>query len=241
MAVLHFRRSELGAAVPLRAPRRGPRRGPERLLPDELGGGGFDDVARSSSRTGASTGRCSKSSGKSSAYRGEPARGGSRCFRRRPSRFRSTIKTTRRSRKRSVTTNDFGSAAGEFSIPAAARSGRGAAELAWRFAASVRVEEYKRPTFEVSFKDPPALRLNRAAKLTGEARYYFGLPVPAARCAGGSPARRSSSGGRRGGAGESRQSASDRRCRTSRFSRTEHSRSASRRPPTSGWARGRKT
>ena len=40
------------------------------------------------------------------------------------------------------------------------------------------MEEYKRPTFEASLKDPDsALRLNRAAVIKGEARYYFGLPV----------------------------------------------------------------
>jgi len=80
---------------------------------------------------------------------------------------------------RTVTTNDFGSAAGEFMIPA------GRALGSWRLESSLggaranfRVEEYKRPTFEVTWKDPTEpLRLNRQAKLTGEARYYFGLPV----------------------------------------------------------------
>ncbi len=82
---------------------------------------------------------------------------------------------------RSVTTNDFGTAAGEFAIPA------GRALGAWRVATSlegggamVRVEEYKRPTFEVTLKDSvEPLRLNRPARLSGEARYYFGLPVSA--------------------------------------------------------------
>ena len=42
------------------------------------------------------------------------------------------------------------------------------------------VEEYKRPTFEVTVRDPAEpLRLNRPATLTAEARYYFGLPVAA--------------------------------------------------------------
>jgi len=80
---------------------------------------------------------------------------------------------------RTVTTNDFGSAAGEFMIPA------GRALGSWRLESSLggaranfRVEEYKRPTFEVTWKDPAEpLRLNRPARLTGEARYYFGLPV----------------------------------------------------------------
>ncbi len=77
------------------------------------------------------------------------------------------------------TTNAFGTASGEFVIPAAGRP-----LGAWRLRSSpdgtsqVRVEEYKRPTFEVTVKDPEKpLRLNRPATLGAEARYYFGLPV----------------------------------------------------------------
>ncbi len=77
------------------------------------------------------------------------------------------------------TTNAFGTASGEFIIPAAGRP-----LGVWRLRAQpngyaqVRVEEYKRPTFEVVVKDPEKpLRLNRPAALKGEARYYFGLPV----------------------------------------------------------------
>jgi hypothetical protein len=77
-----------------------------------------------------------------------------------------------------VTTNTFGSASGEFTIPAGRLLGQ------WRLATSlgggaqVRVEEYKRPTFEATFADPKTpLRLNKQATLAGEARYYFGLPV----------------------------------------------------------------
>ncbi|HXU29143.1 MAG TPA: alpha-2-macroglobulin family protein, partial [Thermoanaerobaculia bacterium] len=81
-----------------------------------------------------------------------------------------------------VTTNAYGTASGEFVIPA----GRtlGGWSLSVSFAGqggggtSIQVEEYKRPTFEVVL-DPPAepLRLNRPAKLQGTARYLFGLPV----------------------------------------------------------------
>jgi len=77
------------------------------------------------------------------------------------------------------TTNSFGTASGEFVIPAAGRP-----LGAWRLRSSpnglsqIRVEEYKRPTFEVAIKDPDKpLRLNRPAVLKSEARYYFGLPV----------------------------------------------------------------
>lgn len=78
---------------------------------------------------------------------------------------------------RSLKTNAFGSVAGEFVIP----TGRllGSWSIAVRGSSTyIRVEEYKRPTFEVSFKDAGgAMKLNTPATLKGEARYYFGLPV----------------------------------------------------------------
>lgn len=84
--------------------------------------------------------------------------------------------------KAAVTTNGFGTASGEFVVPTGRLLG------AWRLEVRkgnvslgqslLRVEEYKRPTFEASFKPggSPA-RLNAPVKLTFEARYYFGLPV----------------------------------------------------------------
>src|SRR5258706_3161342 len=80
---------------------------------------------------------------------------------------------------RAAATNEFGSAAGEFANSAGRALGtyRGQSSLRGGEAA-VQVEEYKRPTFEVTWKDPAEpLRLNRPARLSGEARYYFGLPV----------------------------------------------------------------
>jgi hypothetical protein len=81
--------------------------------------------------------------------------------------------------KRDVTTNDFGTASGTFAIPAGRLLG------GWRLEASYpngqtgfRVEEYKRPTFEARMLPAKEeLRLNRPARLHGEARYHFGLPV----------------------------------------------------------------
>jgi len=77
-----------------------------------------------------------------------------------------------------VTTNDFGSVSGTFDIPPGRLLG------GWRLRSSIggetplRVEEYKRPTFEVTVVDPTvALRLNRPATFSGEVGYYFGLPV----------------------------------------------------------------
>jgi len=79
---------------------------------------------------------------------------------------------------RQVTTSDFGSAAGEFEIPAGRLLGRWRLDCSLGGAASIRVEEYKRPTFQAEILDPDTpLRLNRPAVLQGQARYYFGLPV----------------------------------------------------------------
>jgi uncharacterized protein YfaS (alpha-2-macroglobulin family) len=77
-----------------------------------------------------------------------------------------------------VATNRFGTAAGEFLIPAGRLLGQWTLQSSLGGAAAVRVEEYKRPTFEVELAAPVTeLRLNRPAELVGEARYYFGLPV----------------------------------------------------------------
>lgn len=80
--------------------------------------------------------------------------------------------------KLKVKTNRFGTASGQFTIPDGRLLG------SWRLTSSlggqagVRVEEYKRPTFEAKILDQEApLRLGQPAVVTGEARYYFGLPV----------------------------------------------------------------
>ena len=79
--------------------------------------------------------------------------------------------------KREVTTNSFGTAAGEFVLPAGRLLGGWSLDTR-NGHASLRVEEYKRPSFELTLaeaKEP--LRLNRPALLRGEAHYYFGQPV----------------------------------------------------------------
>lgn len=83
-----------------------------------------------------------------------------------------------------VTTNEFGTAAGAFEIPAGRLLGLWTVRTTANGSASIRVEEYKRPTFEVEIGEPDsALRLNRVAELVGNARYYFGLPVAGGRVA----------------------------------------------------------
>ncbi len=77
-----------------------------------------------------------------------------------------------------VTTNSFGTASGEFTIPSGRPLGAWSIQTSPSGSQSIRVEEFKRPTFEATFRDPTEpLRLNRPATLVGEARYYFGLPV----------------------------------------------------------------
>ncbi|MEK7746503.1 MAG: hypothetical protein AAB576_07545, partial [Elusimicrobiota bacterium] len=45
--------------------------------------------------------------------------------------------------------------------------------------AAFSVEEYKRPEFEVSLKEPKGpWRFGKDAAVEGEAKYYFGGPVP---------------------------------------------------------------
>ncbi len=79
--------------------------------------------------------------------------------------------------KRDVTTNSFGTAAGEFVLPAGRLLGSWTIQTR-NGQASFRVEEYKRPSFEVALRDSKEpLLLNRPAVLPGEARYYFGQPV----------------------------------------------------------------
>lgn len=79
---------------------------------------------------------------------------------------------------RTLRTNRYGTASGEFAVPAGRLLGQWALRADPTGHAAIRVEEYKRPTFEVQVLDPSEpLRLNRPAVLRGEARYYFGLPV----------------------------------------------------------------
>ncbi|MBI2840187.1 MAG: hypothetical protein HYX75_17870 [Acidobacteria bacterium] len=77
-----------------------------------------------------------------------------------------------------VTTNAAGSISGEFVVPSGRLLGRWYVRTSAGGQSAISVEEYKRPTFEVTLRDPQEpLRLNRPATLTGEAKYYFGLPV----------------------------------------------------------------
>jgi len=78
----------------------------------------------------------------------------------------------------SVTTNDYGTASGSFTLPTGQLLGAWSIRTSLGSHAPVQVEEYKRPTFEVSlFPTQGAARLNQQVSVRGEAKYYFGLPV----------------------------------------------------------------
>lgn len=77
-----------------------------------------------------------------------------------------------------VETNSYGSASGRFPIPAGRLLGDWWLRTSWGGQTRVKVEEYKRPTFEVELKAPEgAPRLNRSLTVAGQARYLFGMPV----------------------------------------------------------------
>lgn len=79
---------------------------------------------------------------------------------------------------KTVTTNKYGTASGEFIIPSGRALGEWSLQSSRDGLTHIRVEEYKRPTFEAKMLDPEQpLRLNKQARLKGEAKYYFGLPV----------------------------------------------------------------
>jgi uncharacterized protein YfaS (alpha-2-macroglobulin family) len=79
---------------------------------------------------------------------------------------------------KTVTTNNSGTASGEFFVPSGRALGQWYLQSSANGQIPVRVEEYKRPTFEAKMLDPEEpLRLNQPARMKGEAKYYFGLPV----------------------------------------------------------------
>ncbi|NDV84264.1 alpha-2-macroglobulin [Bacteroides sp. 51] len=79
--------------------------------------------------------------------------------------------------KATLRTNDFGSFTTEFVLPSGGLNGVYSlrAEDTW---VSFRVEEYKRPTFEITLNKPEgSYKTGDAIKLTGLAKTYSGVPV----------------------------------------------------------------
>jgi hypothetical protein len=81
-----------------------------------------------------------------------------------------------------LTSNDFGSISGTFTAPTDRLTGEMTIEAAApRGACDIRVEEYKRPKFQVALSVPEKeFRLNDAVAVPGEATAYTGAPVDGA-------------------------------------------------------------
>jgi uncharacterized protein YfaS (alpha-2-macroglobulin family) len=81
-----------------------------------------------------------------------------------------------------LTSNDFGSISGSFTAPTDRLTGEMRIEaVAPRGSCDIRVEEYKRPKFQVTLSVPDKeFRLNDAVAVPGEAMSYTGAPVDGA-------------------------------------------------------------
>ena len=80
--------------------------------------------------------------------------------------------------KQVVRTNDFGSFAAEFILPTSCLNGDFVIQAGNRATTSIRVEEYKRPTFELTF-DPvkTAYALGDTVTVTGQVKAYNGAAL----------------------------------------------------------------
>lgn len=84
---------------------------------------------------------------------------------------RETVASTK------VTTNKWGTASGTFEIPDGRMLGNWTISADQVIRNTVRVEEYRIPSFSVEVETPGGLRLNRQAEVKGKVDYFFGLPV----------------------------------------------------------------
>ncbi|HPT44244.1 MAG TPA: MG2 domain-containing protein, partial [Paludibacteraceae bacterium] len=80
--------------------------------------------------------------------------------------------------KKDMKTNDFGSFAGEFVLPETGLNGAYRLECNG-YSINVWVEEYKRPTFEVTVERPKTeVRFGEEVKVKGEVKAYAGYAIP---------------------------------------------------------------
>jgi uncharacterized protein YfaS (alpha-2-macroglobulin family) len=79
-------------------------------------------------------------------------------------------------------TDEYAGLAGEFALPKGAMLGAYAIHIPHLGGGSFRVEEYKKPEFEVMVEAPKEpVRLGEKVKATIKAKYYFGAPVTQAK------------------------------------------------------------
>lgn len=83
--------------------------------------------------------------------------------------------------KASLTINEFGAVSGVFSLPEGLLTGNFTLTLSninAQGSQSIRVEEYKRPKFEITLDKPKdQIKLNDSVAVAGKATYYSGAPV----------------------------------------------------------------
>ena len=81
--------------------------------------------------------------------------------------------------QKSVDTNEFGSFTTEFVLPAVCLNGNFMVEVKDKAAVPVRVEDYKRPTFEIVFNPvEQAYSLGDTVSITGNVKAYNGNRLP---------------------------------------------------------------
>ena len=84
--------------------------------------------------------------------------------------------------EKDVTTDAYGAASIDFALPTNGLTGRFQVQIPNHGSTSFRVEEYKRPTFQVEFDEvKEAYKSGDVVKVTGRAKTYAGVPVQGAK------------------------------------------------------------
>jgi alpha-2-macroglobulin len=84
--------------------------------------------------------------------------------------------------EKALTADEYGGIAGEFPVPTGTMLGSYGLQVLNHGGGSFRVEEYKKPEFEVTVEAPKEpVRLGETVNATVKAKYYFGAPVTSAK------------------------------------------------------------
>jgi uncharacterized protein YfaS (alpha-2-macroglobulin family) len=84
--------------------------------------------------------------------------------------------------EKSLTADEYGGISGEYLLPKGATLGVYGVEIVNHGGSNFRVEEYKKPEFEVTVEAPKEpVRLGEKVEATIHAKYYFGAPVVSAK------------------------------------------------------------
>lgn len=112
------------------------------------------------------------------AYKGDEKKGKYSVFPNTPGWVKLFDANGKLVKQKTVKTNQYGSASGEFIAKTGLLLGGWRLDTSWGGSQSIKVEEYKRPTFTVKIEDSKrSFVLNKPAQITGSAKYYFGQAV----------------------------------------------------------------